>query len=167
MKKQLIILPLLCLMLTSVFAMDMNINVRLVQKNPADWSTVNGASANVLLSSRYLFDKDLGQRVMVSRASAILRNADPFSDYTLIYYGFQEFNDVWPYATCITSGVTNNNGNVRMLQEEFNYVPFLQDSLLDNKGQKFWVIKSSDIDCENHRMIAWNPEAYLFETEVI
>ena len=132
------------------------VNIGLTQKNPTDWSEINGAKGNVLLSQ--------GDRV-----HAILIGGKTNTNYTLIYYGFKnetvDFNDVWNYATCITQGETNNGGNVRMKQETFNYKPFLIDG--DLVKQKFWIVTSSDVDCVNHRMIAWNPNNYLFERRTI
>ena len=37
----------------------------------------------------------------------------------------------------------------------------------DGIAQKFWVVKSSDVDCDAGVMTAWNPTEYLFETATI
>ena len=36
-----------------------------------------------------------------------------------------------------------------------------------NEGAKIWLILSSDVDCENSKMIGWNPTEYLFEHNLI
>jgi hypothetical protein len=133
-------------------------NIDLSQKDATTWEELEGADGNVLLSHRY--NRNRG---FVGRAKAIIKKAEPNTDYTLIYYGDETHNDVWPYATCITSGTTNRLGNVRMPQAEFDYIKFIDDGV----DQKFWVVPSSDVDCNAGKMAVWNPGTILFETETI
>ena len=125
-------------------------NIPIVTKNPVTWEEVWGAEGNILLSQGHF-------------AHAIIRHAQPFTDYTLIYYGDATHNDVWNYATCISSVTTNNHGNGRTPNGQIDYTGFINDG----KAQKFWVVLSNDIDCKNNRMTAWNPTKYLFETYTI
>jgi hypothetical protein len=37
----------------------------------------------------------------------------------------------------------------------------------DMLDAKIWLVLSSDVDCENAKMIGWNPTAYLFEYDLI
>jgi len=172
MKKAILIILIGLLVLPTVFAISMfslpSDNIEVTQKDLDgidniqgtldDWSVIDdGAKGNVLLSYR------VKRNVVFPRAKAILKNAEPYTDYTLIYYGFGEHNDVWNHATCITSGRTNRNGNVRMRTQPFDYIPFYYDDI----AQKFWIVTSSDVDCENNQMTAWNPSEYLFETRTV
>jgi len=128
-------------------------NIKLVEKNvTGDWRELDGASARVMLSQG-------------NKAQAILHNMPPNTDYTLIYYGSTrpQFNNIWPFATCITQATTGRLGSVRMPQTTFNYAAFLNDGI----DQKFWIVPTSDVDCGRNRMIAWNPQDILFETATI
>jgi len=140
---------------SSIMAIAPAFNIRLAQKNPADWSVVEGGSGNAILSH--------GDRV-----KGIIRKMEPNTKYTLIYYGYGANNDVWPYATCISNTTTNKHGSARFLTKNFDYSGFVTDGNSDaTNKQKFWVILSSDVDCENHMMTAWNPTEYLFEQKTI
>lgn len=154
------------LLVTSVFALVpvtyKSYNIKAVEKNPSDWSIVEGGNhANILLSHGVKNQK------VEFRAHAILIGLEPETDYTLIYYGtmpeFGGYNDVWNHVTCITSGVTNKHGNVRMPAGIFDYSEFIND----DKEQKFWIVPSKDLDCVNNRFKTWNPSEILFETETI
>ncbi len=146
-------------LISSVLAVDSykNYNIKVVQKDPTDWSTVTGGSGNVLLSH------GVRNQNVEFRGHAILLGMEPFTSYTLIYYGDKTHNDIWPYATCISSGVTNKHGNVKINEGLFDYSSFIDDGI----NQKFWIILSSDINCTAKKMIAWNPNSILFEQKVI
>lgn len=157
MKKKIytLILTLILLMSVFVFAKPIGINkqsynIKLVQKNPSDWSTVKGGSyGNLLLWYG-------------NQAQIIGLKLKPDTKYTLIYYGYDGHNDVWPYATCITTAMTNSKGNLNA-KATFDYSGFVND----NFNQKFWLVLSSNVECDNHKMIAWNPISYLFEMKTI
>ena len=139
-----------------------SLNIPITQKDSVTWEPIiDGAKGNVLLSYRY--KKINNEMVAVGKAKAIVKHAEPYTDYTLIYYGNEEFNDVYPYATCLTTKKTNKRGNMRTKTVEFNYFPFIDDIA----QQKFWVVKSSDLDCEEGKFLEWNPEDYLFERNII
>lgn len=140
-------------------------NLKVVQKD-ANWNVVeNGQKANILLSHgvRTWLVNGKPKNMLEFRASAILLGLKPNTDYTLIYYGDVEFNDVWNHATCITHGVTNQGGNVRLPEGIFDYSNFINDGI----NQKFWIVKSEDLSCEDFKFKAWHPSEYLFETESI
>jgi hypothetical protein len=152
MKKILVLLGavMILFLISGVMASTPSFNIKLVQRNPSDWNVVNGGTGNVLLSQG-------------NKASAIIRGMEPNTAYMLIYYGFGDKNDVWPYATCINSGVTNKHGATRIQTGIFDYKSFVGDG----KNQKFWVIKSADVNCISHQMTAWNPTEYLFELKTV
>ena len=91
------------------------------------------------------------------------------TEYALIWYGYEENNDVWPYATCIAQGSTNNGGNIH-LSGEYPFGDFLENGVSDTDdsvNEKIWLVLASDIDCDSNMMIDWQPAEYLFEYNVI
>ena len=132
-------------------------NLKLVQKNPFTWEEVDGGHGNVLLSHGVKNQK------VEFRAHAIVLGMIPNMDYTLVYYGAEGHNDEWDYVTCISSGTTNKHGNVRLPSGVFDYSSMINDGI----AQKFWVVPTMDLDCENNRFLVWAPTIYLFETETI
>jgi len=159
----LLAISMVLLVLPSVFAFGffstVNEKIVLAEKNPADWSEIeNGASGEVILSAVSLFGAVISQKVRVT-----VWDLKPVTKYTLIYYGDDEHNDVWPYATCIKSFTTSTQGYAKSVSGDFKYMDFFDNG----KGEKFWVIQSSDIDCKNHKMIEWHPTEYLFEHNTI
>ena len=123
----------------------------LVEKNPSDWSVVDGGAWGLLNGHYGKYLKFWGTGL------------EPNTDYTLIYYGDDCHNDVWPYATCIKSMTTSLNGRTGSVVAKFSYGSFLDDGV----NQKFWLVSSSDVDCDAGMMIAWNPTEYLFEWDII
>ena len=124
----------------------------LVEKIPyEDWPVVeNGAWG--LLSGYY-------GKYLMFWGKGLEKN----TEYVLIYYGYDEHNDEWPYATCIGIITTDNYGYTGSVSIKWDYKDFLYDDIT----QKFWLVKADDVDCENHRMVAWNPTEYLFEWDMI
>lgn len=154
------------LMLTTVSAaatMQVDSNtLNIVKKNPTDWSINPGAIGQIT----FTYQKQAGlwnPKIVSQTARATVYGLEPRTSYTLIYYGNSLVNDVWPYVTCITSGKTSSQGYSRMMSGKINYLDFLDDGI----AQKFWVVKSSDVDCATGQMIAWNPSEYLFETATL
>ena len=41
------------------------------------------------------------EEVAYQHVNVMVWNLEPVTEYTLVYYGNQDNNDVWPYATCI------------------------------------------------------------------
>jgi hypothetical protein len=126
----------------------------LIQKDPSTWDwTKGGASGKVYAYpiTGYPPQPDTGEKFYVWGY-----NLKPKTRYTLIYYGDSTHNDVWPYATCIASGTSTNSGYL-YAYGKFRY------TFNDAIPHKFWVVLSSDVDCANKMMTAWNPSSYLFE----
>jgi len=132
----------------------------LTEKNPNDWSVVeNGANGLVEFSLISRFGTIVQERVKVS-----VWGLEPKTDYQLIYYGDSEHNDVWNYATCIgKERKTSTNGYFKGNSVSLPYLEMMNDEV----AQKLWVVKSSDVDCLEGKMIAWQPTEYLFESNTI
>ncbi len=69
-----------------------------------------------------------------------------------------DYNDIWNYITCLGTAKTDSRG-MFWLTGNYDYKPFLNDG----KDQKFRIVPSNDIDCEEGKMMVWNPSNYLFE----
>lgn len=82
-------------------------------------------------------------------------NLTPDLSYTLIYYP-----DPWPGngLICLGTEMANDECNVHIKGS------IDTGDMLD---AKIWLVLSSDVDCENAKMIGWNPTAYLFEYDLI
>lgn len=125
-------------------------NLKLVEKDPSDWSVIHGGAYGYM---------DATHNTVVNFWGFGL---DPRTRYTLIYYGYGGHNDEWPWATCIASGRTFGN-RIALSNTYFPYTQYLDNGI----NEKFWLVKSSDIDCGSHTMTAWNPTEYLFEHNTI
>ena len=145
-----------------VFAATLSsIKVPMATKDPTTWKQI---SAKGVVVFGYTGDTRFGpgyQFVQFSQSKSL----KPVIDYTLIYYGYSGINDVWPYATCISTAKTDSLGIFpnHQLKGEFNWMPMINDGV----AQKFWVVPSKDINCEAHAFVAWNPSSYLFEQKTI
>lgn len=124
--------------------------IRLFMKDPATWIRYDK------LGIGYLQYYPEGEEFFYH---LIAYKLAPDTEYTLIYYGDETHNDVWPYATCIGVGTSNYFGKLLMA----GYYDFGYD-LVD---AKIWLVTSTDVDCDAGRMIAWNPTDYLFENNLI
>jgi len=130
--------------------------LRLLQKDPDTWEPVPGGAYVDLIG--------VNGRVLQAHGQGL----EPKTSYTLIYYGNPGLgiNDVWPHATCIGTKQSNGAGRINFAAR----VPYC-DSLMELMGdgipQKFWLVPSSDVDCDAQQMTAWNPEDILFETMAI
>jgi hypothetical protein len=116
----------------------------LYEKNPADWSIVEGAWGKMKYNlSGSEFDFVFNGHQLV-----------PFVDYTLIYYP-----DPWPGTglICLGTGVADDHGDVHIMGAV---------DTGDLNGAKIWLVLSSDVNCEAG-MTGWNPEEYLFEYALI
>jgi len=185
MKKIIIMLIFMVLILPTILAAQERLT--LVQKDPATWDPVEGATAKLRVDSRFglvnvddmnckknineegitnlkcnkiVFNKKI--RKQINKVIAFLKDAEPQTSYTLVYYGNSEENDVWPYATCLETKTTDRKG-IASFKSDFDVQNFLKDEVL----QKFWIVKTSDIDCTAGVMTAWNPTEYLFEERTI
>lgn len=132
--------------------------LNLFEKNPS-WEIVDGASGVIKFSTVNSF---FG--IVQERASVTVYGLEPKTSYQLIYYGNEDHNDVWPYATCVGRPMTTNtNGYFKSGSGKINHVEMANDDV----AQKFWVVLADDVDCENGVMTAWNPTEYLFEEHTI
>lgn len=121
----------------------------LYEKDPEDWAIVDKGAWGKLTFNSTHFNFN-GHKLLKE------------TEYALIWYGADDHNDEWPYATCIIEGVTNKGGNIH-LSGEYDFGAFLADE----NEQKIWLVLADDIDCEINEMVAWNPAEYLFEYDVI
>ncbi|MFH1607767.1 MAG: hypothetical protein ABIA78_01405 [archaeon] len=119
----------------------------LVQKDSGNWSIVpDGAWGKMTFSDNsFVFN---GHGLVVD------------TGYTLIYYGNEDNNNVWPYATCLAEGTSNAGGNVHLAED---MIIALDDAI----DEKIWLVLSSDVNCEAGKMITWHPTEYLFEYNLI
>ncbi|MBD3354040.1 MAG: hypothetical protein GF364_21340 [Candidatus Lokiarchaeota archaeon] len=124
--------------------------IELVEKNPVTWEIVEGGAHGYL---------------KLFRGSAMFAKGyrlEPETEYTLIYYGDETHNNQYPYATCIGSSVSDEDGKL-LIMAHYDYSDMVNDGI----DQKFWVVLSNDLDCGLGRFTTWNPTEYLFETETI
>ena len=101
------------------------------------------------------------------------RQLNPGTAYTLIYYP-----DPWPGTNliCLGAGVANRGGNLSIFDFGFdiktslpaeydaNYTPISPSGAV---GAKIWLVRSSDVNCQDRQMIGWTPDQYLFEYNLI
>jgi len=173
MKKAMIALALtIALVATSAWALEprQSFSTKLVEKDPTDWSIVKGGAYGT-------FGGYQSTAVTWENGWKEYYNADylyfmsgwnvlpKYTDYTVIYYGDAEHNDVWPYATCIMSGNSGSYGYLKLngAADAFEWSDLMNDGI----DQKFWLVLSSDVDCDQGKMTAWNPTEYLFEVATI
>lgn len=163
MKKAIVLVCFSLLLATTVMATSRSQaigTIGLAQKNSNDWSIVEGGASGYITLSTVT----AGATVMQERLNLQVYDLEPLSVYQTIYYGYEDINDVWPYATCIGPDFRAGMlGQRKISLGSFDYLNMLDDGI----SQKFWVVKASDVDCNNHRMIAWNPSEYLFEKNTI
>ena len=150
-------------------------SLNLVEKNPLDWTIVDGGHSGKLTISQSLgvewtscYGDSISCKgyVIKNFMTFYSNNLEPETNYTLIYYGDATHNDEWNYATCIDEGTSSASGKL--------YTPGIYKTsypngniLKDEIAQKFWLVESSDVDCNAGGMTAWNPTNYLFETRTI
>ena len=128
----------------------------LYEKNPADWSIVDGGAWGKMKYSLSgpTFDFVFNGHGLV-----------PGGDYTLIYYP-----DPWPGngLICLGSGMANKGGNVHIAgSPDTGDLPIDSDI---NEGAKIWLVLSDDVDCMEQTWATpwqWNPTEYLFENALI
>lgn len=101
------------------------------------------------------------------------------ADYSLIYYA-----DPWPGAGgCLIDSETANSSGHLILEglEDIGSIPVASDDNIDDDnryantpdyyahthGAKIWLVLSNDYSEVEGEMIDWNPESYLFETDLI
>jgi hypothetical protein len=131
--------------------------LRLFQKEPADWSIVEGGAHGLLRYTQsgpmFVFHFDAHDLV-------------PYTSYTLIYCP-----DPWPGdgLICLGSATTNYHGSLLNLAEAVEISGSLpvEDDQNYPDGGKIWLVRSEDVDCNGKMMVDWEPGAYLFEENLI
>ncbi len=139
----------------------------------------SGKAGNSHIAHLYLYEKDADWNIVKHGAWGKMKynllgssfdfvfnghNLQKGKDYTLIYYP-----DPWPGKglICLGSAESNKGGNVHINESvDTCDLPAPYDENYNN-GAKIWLVLSSDVDCQNHRMTAWNPMEYLFEYQLI
>jgi hypothetical protein len=132
----------------------------LVEKNPADWTTVPGGAWGKM---RYRPEAKFFDFVFNGH------KLDKRESYTLIYYP-----DPWPGTglICLGQGMADDRGNVHIMGKiATGDLPAAYDenSTIPEPGAKLWLVSSADVDCREGltKMVGWNPTEYLFEKNLI
>ena len=129
----------------------------LVQKDPSTWQPVEGgAKARIRYNCKHeMFCFNI-----------FAYRLEPYEEYSLIYYA-----DPWPGDnpgahlgtwTASSLGVIYDGCTVELNMD----LPHPDDANYPG-GAKLWLVLTSDYNVCLHRMIAWNPTEYLFETQLV
>ena len=128
----------------------------LFEKNPETWEIVENGSHGKM---KY--------EIMGPTFSFVLNahKLEADSNYTLIYYP-----DPWPGQNliCLGNATANEGGNIIIKGSVLTGdLPNETIDLNYPNGSKIWLVLTEDVDCENQKMIGWNPTEYLFEHNLI
>jgi len=128
----------------------------LFEKNPETWEIVENGSRGKM---KYV--------IMGPTFSFVFNghSLEPDCNYTLIYYP-----DPWPgqNLTYLGNATANENGNIHIKGSVLTGdLPNETFDLNYPNGSKIWLVLTEDVDCENQKMIGWNPTEYLFEHNLI
>lgn len=128
-----------CLVMTSFVLAGNAQHLYLVEKNPSDWSVLDGSWAKLTYTDdKFSFNAhDLEE-----------------GEYTLLTYGG------WTNVACFGTAMVNDGGNLH-LNGAYDFDLMTDEP--ENVPVKVWLVKSSDVNCEAGKMTAWNPTEYLFE----
>ena len=178
MKKQIMISMLGLILLFSVVNVSATPgkfgSIKLLEKD-SNWDIVDGGAYGKLSYSSYLQSdwypcmEYRGRTVSCKRyiwkdkLSLKAYKLEPKTKYTLVYYGDEEHNDVYPYVTCLKTKKSNRRGKL-FFRTSFDR---MNEFITDDKEQKFWLVKKSDVNCNKGELKSWNPSEYLFENNVI
>lgn len=127
----------------------------LYEKDPATWDTISNGSWGKM---KYGVSGEEFEFVFNGH------NLTSGQNYTLIYYP-----DPWPGdgLICLGTDTANEEGNAHIAESvDTGNLPNETDENFPD-GAKIWLVLSSDVDCENSKMIGWNPAEYLFEHNLI
>lgn len=142
MNKILITIFVGLMMMSTSFAGTYDSELDLFEKD-SSWDVVVGGGEGTLKynSSKPEFEFDFSA------------NGISTDNYTLINYP-----DPWPGdgLVCLDSG--DSDGSLS-LSGSYDFGSFTD--------MKFWLVLSSDVDCDAQKMTGWNPSEYLFEGETI
>ena len=161
----LMVVALLAAPVTVLGSAPKNDTLMLYEKNPSTWDIVpDGAYGEMLY----------GTERPTFCFSLCAWGLQPNQDYTLIYYPDPKPQDPqWPPSGVICLGEATSDQHGR-LQLQVQYTDDLNIGDLPKEyddnyptGAKIWLVLSSDVDCGNQTMTAWNPTEYLFENNLI
>ena len=127
----------------------------LYEKNPTTWDVISNGSWGKM---KYSLSGEEFEFVFNGH------NLNSGQNYTLIYYP-----DPWPGEglICLGTGTANKCGDIHIAESaDTGNLPAVNDTNYPD-GAKIWLVLSSDVDCENSKMIGWNPAEYLFEHNLI
>ncbi len=127
----------------------------LYEKNPTTWDVISNGSWGKM---KYGVSGEEFEFVFNGH------NLTSGQNYTLIYYP-----DPWPGdgLICLGTDTANKEGNAHIAESvDTGNLPNETDENFPD-GAKIWLVLSSDVDCENSKMIGWNPAEYLFEHNLI
>jgi len=128
----------------------------LYEKDPSDWSIVDGGAWGKL------------EYYPCGSTFDFVFNGHGLEEgwhYQLIYYP-----DPWPGSglICLGGDIADENGDVHIMGPfDTGNLPAEGD---ENEGAKIWLVLSSDVSCGDppgREMVGWNPTEYLFENELI
>jgi hypothetical protein len=127
----------------------------LYQKDPSDWSIVEGGAWGKLT-----YNTDTGDFVFNGH------RLEANISYTLIDFAR---DTEWPaHINELGNGTTNNGGNLH-ITGNYTYANLEYDETPDTggtEGYKIWLVLSEDIDADGN-LAGWNPEEYLFEHNLL
>jgi len=127
----------------------------LVQKDMLTWGPLAGGAEGQ-------FKFKMGKKNLDVKIKA--SGLQPLTNYSLIY-----FLDPWPSQglVCLCNAKTDGGGNLRAkAKANVDVLPIPSDANYPC-GAKIWLVLTADVDCENQVMTAWNPESYLFQTQLV
>lgn len=164
------------MLVASVSAVSYDSSLSLCQKDTTNWACIEGATATLEYNS-------VGQEFEYE-----LTTSDSFEeDYVLIYYADEDPRfKTWGGNPALYLG-TLEAGSITLSDSiDTGSLPFVDDWNMDCSGgenycdynngfddydncygAKIWLVPSSDYDGEDKVLDAWNPDAFLFETDLI
>ncbi len=143
-------------------------NLYLYEKDPADWTIVEGGAWGKYNYKLVGTGKDTAISGVFNGHGLIAGK-----EYSLIYYPEVAPNPWlkggWK-VVIIGSAKANAGGNVNIKGTAKIGVPDNQHTIGDyvsQKGDKIWLVLSSDINSTTDNMTGWHPTEYLFEQKLI
>lgn len=129
-------------------------HIDMVSKDSTDWSVVDGAWGKFTWNSKngnYVFN---GHDLVPETSYELINYLDPWNGVGSISLGI---------AVADEDGNVHIMGNIEGLMK-YDYPANADGNYQDVTGAKIWLVLDADFD---GNMLAWNPDAYVFETELI
>lgn len=151
-KVAMLVLGMVALSAVAFAAVSGALQLQLFQKNPVNWSIIDGGARGELEYGKFSF-------------SAV--GLDNGKSYTLIRY-----TDPWSthQVVCLGSSVTYGMQTFMKVDGKWRFVNTAGIKItgtMQPGGPKVWLVLSSDVNCVTQKMTAWNPTKYLFENNLI